>query len=108
MGVAVGATELHEFGHAFGQLADEYIDTRGSGYEGRKPPSPTSVFSLSNLWYSNETPRSRGSTSATTLQSPDAAAELPNRSEARHQRETLTSSVSTGRPLSGCVGRALS
>ena len=56
MGVAVGATELHEFGHAFGQLADEYIDTRGLAYDDRKPPSPTSVFSLSNLWFSNVTP----------------------------------------------------
>jgi hypothetical protein len=59
MGVALGATELHEFGHAFGQLADEYIGTRGRAYEGdeaRTPPSPTSVFSLSNLWFSNLTP----------------------------------------------------
>jgi hypothetical protein len=59
MAVAVGASELHEFGHAFGQLADEYIDARGLGYEGddaRDPPSPTSVFSLSNLWFSNLTP----------------------------------------------------
>ncbi len=59
MGVAVGALELHEFGHAFGQLGDEYIGTRGAGYDGdqaRTPPSPTSVFSLSNLWYSNLTP----------------------------------------------------
>jgi len=61
MAVAVGALELHEFGHAFAQLADEYIKTdyRGRGYEGddaREPPSPTSVFSLSNLWFSNLTP----------------------------------------------------
>jgi hypothetical protein len=56
MGVAVGALELHEFGHAFAQLADEYIDLRGSGYEDRTPPSPTSVFSLSNLWFSSLTP----------------------------------------------------
>lgn len=53
--VAVGAHELHEFGHAFGQLADEYIKERGSSYDApdRVPPSPTSVFSLSNLWFSD-------------------------------------------------------
>ena len=60
LGAAVGAEELHEFGHAFGLLADEYIKDgyRGLAYDNPDwmPPSPTSVFSLSNLWYSNLTP----------------------------------------------------
>jgi hypothetical protein len=50
----MGAEEIHEFGHAFGLLADEYI---GDGRRGETScnvdPAVASVFSLSNLRYAN-------------------------------------------------------
>ena len=45
---AFGANSLHEFGHAFAYLEDEYINGRGSS-AGRSNPSQKSVFTLSNL-----------------------------------------------------------
>jgi hypothetical protein len=51
--VAFGANEIHEFSHAFGLLSDEYINGRGSANSGRVNPSRKSVFSLSNLSYSD-------------------------------------------------------
>ncbi len=50
--VAFGAHEIHEFGHAFGLLSDEYINGRDAPNT-RVDPTPSSVFSLSNLRYSN-------------------------------------------------------
>lgn len=42
----------HEFGHAFAYLRDEYIDARGTDAT-LSNPTPQSVFSLSNLSYTN-------------------------------------------------------
>lgn len=52
MKVALGASEIHEFGHAFGLLADEYIDGCGTSND-RVDPTTSSVFSLSNVRNSN-------------------------------------------------------
>ncbi len=48
---ALGKTEWHEFGHAFGYLKDEYIDSRGGVNTTRRNPAPEdrSVFNLCNL-----------------------------------------------------------
>jgi hypothetical protein len=46
--VAMGANEIHELGHAFGLLSDEYINGRSKPNERINPTTP-SVFSLSNL-----------------------------------------------------------
>ena len=55
--VAFGANQIHEFSHAFGLLSDEYINGRGTPPPGtsntRVDPGTPSVFSLSNLRYSN-------------------------------------------------------
>jgi hypothetical protein len=50
--VAFGANEIHEFSHAFGLLSDEYINGRETENAGRVNPPRKSVFSLSNLSYS--------------------------------------------------------
>ncbi len=49
--VAFGAYEMHEFGHAFGYLDDEYIGGRGTvNTEYRNPaPADRSVFNLVNI-----------------------------------------------------------
>jgi hypothetical protein len=49
--VAFGAYTMHEFGHAYGGLADEYIEGEGRKTE-RKAPDKISMFSVSNLSYS--------------------------------------------------------
>ena len=55
MHVAVGANEIHEFGHAFGRVADEYINGRDTPETlTRVDPATPSVFSISNLRYSNQ------------------------------------------------------
>jgi hypothetical protein len=46
--VGFGENSLHEFGHAFAYLEDEYIQERGSR-AARHNPSTPSVFNLSNL-----------------------------------------------------------
>jgi hypothetical protein len=51
--VAFGSHALHEFGHAFAYLEDEYINTRRSRAE-RKNPAQGSVFTLSNLSFGNQ------------------------------------------------------
>lgn len=48
LNVGFGSHSLHEFGHAFAYLEDEYISDRGSK-AGRSNPSTASVFTLSNL-----------------------------------------------------------
>jgi hypothetical protein len=48
LNVAFGEYSLHEFGHAFAYLEDEYISQRGDEAD-RSNPSTPSVFSLSNL-----------------------------------------------------------
>ena len=53
--VAFGATEVHEFSHAFGFLSDEYIKGRDSESD-RVNPATASVFTLSNLTYSRPKP----------------------------------------------------
>lgn len=50
--VAFGSHSLHEFGHAFAYLEDEYISTRGSK-AGRSNPERDSLFTLSNLSFSS-------------------------------------------------------
>lgn len=50
--VAFGANTIHEFGHAFALLSDEYIDGRNSS-NSRVNPATASVFTLSNLSYSD-------------------------------------------------------
>jgi hypothetical protein len=53
--VGFGASYVHEFGHAFGYLRDEYIDVRNSTATWTNPEeSLLSVFNLSNLTYSND------------------------------------------------------
>lgn len=62
LNVSFGERRLHEFGHAFAYLEDEYIEPRGSWPGGhpdwpdRSNPDPAdrSVFLLSNLTYSND------------------------------------------------------
>ena len=51
--VAFGANEIHEFSHGFGLLSDEYINGRETANSGRVNPPRKSVFSLSNLSYSD-------------------------------------------------------
>jgi hypothetical protein len=51
--VAFAAYTHHEFGHAFGGLRDEYIRGEGSRTE-QKPPEKISMFTVSNLAYTNE------------------------------------------------------
>ncbi|MBD0285776.1 MAG: hypothetical protein ICV79_10180 [Flavisolibacter sp.] len=50
--VGLGAFSIHEFGHAFAYLDDEYISTRGSTSE-RSNPVKKSLFTLSNLSFSD-------------------------------------------------------
>jgi hypothetical protein len=50
--VAFGASEMHELGHALGLLGDEYVDKREVA-TGRVEPEVRSVFSLSNLGFSD-------------------------------------------------------
>jgi hypothetical protein len=50
--VAFGANAIHEFSHAFGFLSDEYIDGRDRANDRRNPDKP-SVFTLSNLTFSD-------------------------------------------------------
>jgi hypothetical protein len=50
--VAFGANTIHEFSHAFGLLSDEYIDGRETENSRVNPETP-SVFTLSNLSYSD-------------------------------------------------------
>jgi hypothetical protein len=53
--VAFGAHEIHELGHAFGLLSDEYINGRNTPQTlTRVDPTASSVFSLSNLRYSDQ------------------------------------------------------
>ena len=55
--VAFGANEIHEFGHAFGLLSDEYIKDNGRDTVNKRVnPAVRSVFSLSNLSYSTYLP----------------------------------------------------
>lgn len=49
--VAFGSHALHEFGHAFAYLEDEYISARGSTAD-RSNPEHGNVFTLSNLSFS--------------------------------------------------------
>jgi hypothetical protein len=49
--VGFGSHSLHEFGHAFAYLEDEYISDRGSNAD-RDNPSTLSIFTLSNLSFS--------------------------------------------------------
>jgi hypothetical protein len=51
--VAFGSHALHEFGHAFAYLEDEYITRRGSTAN-RSNPEQDSVFTLSNLSFSRQ------------------------------------------------------
>jgi hypothetical protein len=48
LNVAFGELSLHEFGHAFAYLEDEYISRRGDEADRHNPSTP-SVFNLSNL-----------------------------------------------------------
>lgn len=50
--VAFGANTIHEFSHAFAYLSDEYINGRNRS-NSRADPATASVFTLSNLSYSN-------------------------------------------------------
>lgn len=50
--VAFGALALHEFGHAFAYLEDEYIGGRDRTASRRNPSLP-SIFTLSNLSFSD-------------------------------------------------------
>lgn len=50
--VAFASNEIHEFGHAFAYLEDEYISERGRAASRNDPaPEDRSVFLLSNLTY---------------------------------------------------------
>lgn len=51
--VAFGSHALHEFGHAFAYLEDEYITSRGSSAR-RSNPEHDSVFTVSNLSFSSQ------------------------------------------------------
>jgi hypothetical protein len=48
LNVAFGATSIHEFGHAFAYLEDEYISRRRSKAN-RTDPAKPSLFTLSNI-----------------------------------------------------------
>ncbi|MGB4777379.1 hypothetical protein [Microbacterium sp.] len=50
--VAFGSHALHEFGHAFAYLEDEYISDRSRKAKRRNPVVP-SIFTLSNLTFDN-------------------------------------------------------
>ena len=50
--VGFGAYSLHEFGHAFAYLEDEYIEGRGSRAN-RRNPSGASLFTVSNLSFND-------------------------------------------------------
>jgi hypothetical protein len=50
--ISIAAYSLHEFGHGFAYLEDEYISTRGSDAS-RHNPSAKSIFTLSNLSFSD-------------------------------------------------------
>lgn len=49
LNVAFGSGAIHEFGHAFAYLEDEYINGRGSSARDRRNARRPSVFTLSNL-----------------------------------------------------------
>jgi len=51
--VGFGSHSLHEFGHAFAYLEDEYISERGSEAD-RNNPSTGNLFTLSNLTFSDQ------------------------------------------------------
>lgn len=50
LNVAFGSHSIHEFGHAFAYLEDEYISERNSSAT-RTNPTPRSVFTLSNITF---------------------------------------------------------
>jgi hypothetical protein len=52
LNVAFGALSIHEFGHAFAYLEDEYIARRRSKAK-RKDPAKPSLYTLSNLSFRN-------------------------------------------------------
>ena len=54
--LALGENSLHEFGHAFAYLEDEYISERGSTAR-RENPAVSSVFNLSNLTFDSRLDR---------------------------------------------------
>ena len=54
--VAFGSHALHEFGHAFAYLEDEYIGSRGSRAT-RSNPERGSLFTMSNLTFSTRLDR---------------------------------------------------
>ena len=54
--LALGENSLHEFGHAFAYLEDEYIAERGS-VAVRENPAVPSVFNLSNLSFDTQLDR---------------------------------------------------
>lgn len=56
LNVGFGSHSLHEFGHAFAYLEDEYISARGSRASRHNPATP-SVFTLSNLSFSDRLER---------------------------------------------------
>jgi hypothetical protein len=49
--IAFGANALHELGHAFAYLEDEYINGRGTVADRKNPVTP-SLFTMSNLSFS--------------------------------------------------------
>lgn len=51
LNVAFGSHSIHEFGHAFAYLEDEYISKRGGPPADRSNPTIPSVFTLSNLTF---------------------------------------------------------
>jgi hypothetical protein len=55
--VGFGENSLHEFGHAFAYLEDEYISERGSQASRTENPSTPSVFNLSNLSFETQVNR---------------------------------------------------
>ncbi|MDH3892374.1 MAG: M64 family metallo-endopeptidase [candidate division Zixibacteria bacterium] len=51
--IGMGTNEIHEFGHTFGYLRDEYIDNRDAASTGSNPHDDSlSIFNLSNYAYS--------------------------------------------------------
>jgi hypothetical protein len=53
VGTAFGALQIHELSHAFGLIGDEYINDRDAK-SSRANPTTASIFTLSNLVYSNQ------------------------------------------------------